>query len=32
MKGWRNSKIYGDSKYGYVPRVTAIHDPFANKR
>ncbi|HAE37377.1 MAG TPA: hypothetical protein DCG57_01925, partial [Candidatus Riflebacteria bacterium] len=27
MKGWRNSKIYGDSKYGYVPRVTAIHDP-----
>ena len=32
MKGWRNSKIYGDSKYGYVPRVTAVHDPFADKR
>ena len=32
MKGWRNSKTYGDAKYGYVPRVTAVHDPFANKR
>ncbi len=32
MKGWRNSKIYGDAKYGYVPRVTAVHDPFADKR
>ncbi|MBU1106418.1 MAG: SH3 domain-containing protein [Candidatus Riflebacteria bacterium] len=32
MKGWSNSKKYGDSKYGYVPRVTAIHDPFADKR
>ena len=32
MKGWANSKKYGDSTYGYVPRVTAIHDPFADQR
>lgn len=32
MKGWSNSRKYGDSKYGYVPRVTAIHDPFAAQR
>jgi hypothetical protein len=32
MKGWSNSRQYGDSKYGYVPRVTAIHDPFADQR
>ncbi len=32
MKGWSNSKKYGDEKYGYIPRVTAVHDPFASKR
>ncbi len=32
MKGWSNSREYGDKKYGYVPRVTAIHDPFADQR
>lgn len=32
MKGWKNSKNYGDEKYGYVPRVTSIHDPFADRR
>ncbi len=32
MKGWANSKKYGDEKYGYVPRVTAVHDPFASVR
>lgn len=32
MKGWKNSQDYGDSQYGYVPRITAIHDPFADKR
>lgn len=32
MKGWKNSKTYGDSAYGFVPRVTAVHDPFADKR
>lgn len=32
MKGWKNSKLYGDAKYGYVPRITAVHDPFADKR
>lgn len=32
MKGWKNSKQYGDAKYGYVPRVTAVHDPFADRR
>ncbi len=32
MKGWENSKKYGDSKYGYIPRVTAVHDPFASVR
>ena len=32
MKGWSNSKKYGDEKYGYVPRVTAVHDPFACAR
>lgn len=32
MKGWQNSEDYGDEKYGYVPRVTAVHDPFASQR
>ena len=32
MKGWENSKKYGDAKYGYIPRVTAVHDPFASVR
>lgn len=32
MRGWENSKKYGDSKYGYIPRVTAVHDPFAGQR
>lgn len=32
MRGWENSKKYGDSRYGYIPRVTAVHDPFAGQR
>lgn len=32
MRGWENSKKYGDSQYGYIPRVTAVHDPFAGER
>lgn len=32
MKGWRNSRKYGDAKYGYIPRVTAFHDPFSSQR
>lgn len=32
MRGWENSRKYGDSKYGYIPRVTAVHDPFASVR
>jgi len=32
MKGWDNSRKYGDSRYGYIPRVTAVHDPFAGQR
>ncbi len=32
MKGWENSKKYGDPQYGYIPRITAVHDPFADQR
>jgi hypothetical protein len=32
MKGWRNSRIYGDREHGYVPTVTAFYDPYKDSR